>query len=160
MCGKTISLVFFVTLAMTFAGMTRAAESLFENFDSFQVDSNIIDQGDWIGWEGDPNPDYGAPLTDQFALSANNSLEVGGGNQGNWTDVVWQFPEAISGQSTFSAMTYIPSTSISSTNPAINFMISHPAPLVWGGEMRFFLDRGQVDYAGNAANPVPMVRDK
>ena len=159
MGNKKISLVCFVTLSMTFAGVARAAESYFENFDSFQVGSNIIGQGDWTGWADDPNPDYGAPLTDQFALSGNKSLEIGGGNPGDWTDIVWQFPEVISGQYTFSAMTYIPSTSTSATNPAINFMISHPGPLVWGGEMRFFLDRGQVDYAGNAGNPVPMVRD-
>jgi len=160
MRGRTTSVILVATLAMSLAETTSAFESFFEDFDSYDVGSNIVDQGDWIGWDGDPNPDYGAPLTSEFALSAGNSLEIGGGDPGNWTDVVWQFPDRVSGQYTFSAMTYIPSDSTFGTNPAINFMVSHPAPLVWGGEMRFFLDRGQVDYAGNAANSVPMVRDE
>ncbi|MCZ6539724.1 MAG: hypothetical protein O6922_07865 [Chloroflexi bacterium] len=160
MRSETISLVFFTALIMSLAEATRAGEAYFEDFDSYEAGSNVIDQGDWIGWDGDPTPDFGGPLTDDFALSADNSLEVGGGDPANWTDVVWQFPDLVFGKCTFSAMTYIPSDSTSSTNPAINFMIGHPTPLAWGGEMRFFLDRGEIDYAGNPGNPVSMVRDE
>jgi hypothetical protein len=160
MRGKTISWILFVTFAMSLADAAWANESYFENFDSFEDGSNIIGQGYWIGWADDPNPDYGAPTSGDYALSDENSLEIGGDDALNWTDVVWQFPEANSGRVTFRAMTYIPFESDSFTNPAINFMVSHPTPLTWGGEMRFFLDRGEVDFAGNAANPVPMVRDE
>ena len=53
MCKQTISLVFFAALTMSLAEATRAGETCFEDFDSYEVGSNIIDQGDWIGWDGD-----------------------------------------------------------------------------------------------------------
>ncbi len=90
MWSKTISLVFFATLTMSLAEATRAGETYFEDFDSYEFGSNIIDQGDWIGWDGDPTPDFGAPLTDDFALSAENSLEVGGNQRANRQSVCFQ----------------------------------------------------------------------
>lgn len=73
----------------------------FEGFDDYQTGSGVIGQGGWQGWEDNPQGD--ALVTDLFARSAPNSLQIAGDS-----DVVHEFFGCDSAQWTFTAWQYVP----------------------------------------------------
>lgn len=72
-----------------------------DHIDLYATGSQMIGQGGWEGWNGDPN--VGALTTAAQARSAPNSIEVVGA-----TDLVHQYAGYTSGTWTFTAWQYIP----------------------------------------------------
>ena len=75
-----------------------------ETFDSYAPGSGIIGQGDWEGWDG--NPDANSLVTNGVSLSPPNALQITGNS-----DTVHTFSQSVTGQWTFSANLYVSSHS-------------------------------------------------
>lgn len=73
----------------------------FENFDSYTAGTEIIGQGGWEGWMGDPTT--GALVDDDFSVSPNNSINIAGPS-----DLIHQFSGYSSGQYVVTAQQFIP----------------------------------------------------
>ena len=76
------------------------AQDFSDNFDSYAAGTALHGVGGWKGWDNAPGA--GAPVSDKFAFSGKNSVEITGG-----TDLVHQFT-ATTGRWVFSTMQYIP----------------------------------------------------
>ncbi len=99
------------TLLLAFAvfGLcsTALAAEFEDNFESYAAGSQMHGQNGWHGWNGDAAA--GAPCSDAFAYSGNNSVEII-----STADLVHQF-DVSGGQWVYSTMMYIPSGSTGTT---------------------------------------------
>jgi hypothetical protein len=91
------------TLFFVIAGLTSVASAsiFFEDFESYAAGSAIHGQGGWAGWENTPGA--GAPVSNAYAYSGSNSIEVVSS-----ADLVHTF-DVTGGIWLFTAMQYIPS---------------------------------------------------
>jgi len=72
-----------------------------EDFESYAAGSALHGSGGWKGW--DNSPGAGAPVSDAYAYSGSNSVEIGGSS-----DLVHEF-DITGGMWEFTVMQYIPS---------------------------------------------------
>lgn len=119
-----------------------------ENFDSYAAGSQIIGQGGWEGWMGDPNA--GALVDDDFSVSAPNSINVSGP-----TDIVQQFSGLTSGAYVLTAQQYIPAGFAGQT-----FFIvqnTYLGETNWSTQVNFDSANGSVNNTGASAGSIPYV---
>ena len=106
-----------------------------EDFESFAVGTDLHDVNGWEGWEGAAGA--GAPVSDAFASSGSNSVEIIG-----TADLV-AILDITGGQITLTAMQYIPSGTTGNTFFILMDQYA-PNPLKWASQTKFSLDTGQV----------------
>ncbi len=90
-----------VSLVVLCVGAVASASVLEEDFESYAVGSELHGQGEWKGW--DNTATAGAPVSDLYAYSGTNSVEILG-----TSDLVHEF-DVEGGVWIFRAMQYIPS---------------------------------------------------
>jgi|GEM_PF-880455 len=79
-----------------------------DNFDSYETGSALIGQGGWFPWDGIAiNTAY---VRDDQSRSAPNSVEIKWTDTVNWVDMVHTYTDVNTGNWTFSAWLYVPST--------------------------------------------------
>lgn len=122
-----------------------------ENFDSYVAGSQIIGQGGWEGWGGDPNA--GAIVTDTVALSTANSVAIAGPS-----DLVHQYSGYDTGWWIYTANLYIPS-SFSGTSYFI-LLNSYGGTNNWSTEVQFDSSSGLVVNDGNSGGNMPYITDQ
>jgi hypothetical protein len=109
-----------------------------EDFESYAAGDELHGVGGWAGWDGDAGA--GAPVSDAFASSGTNSVEVVGS-----ADLVQEFDVA-GGTWTFSAMQYIPSGTTGTTYFIL--MNQYGATNDWSTQTTFDLAAGTVTFWG------------
>ncbi|MHC4520659.1 MAG: discoidin domain-containing protein, partial [Planctomycetota bacterium] len=99
------SIVFFAItgVAMTGAGSVASGQAFKDDFESYTAGSNIHGQSGWKGF--DNNPNVGALVSDAFAHSGSQSIEIAEG-----ADLIHEH-EIAGGKWVFSVMQYVPSGS-------------------------------------------------
>ncbi len=147
-----------VMLTFAFSGTASAEPPYQDNFDSYAADSNIIGQGNWKDWAGGTtNLAEGGFVRNTPSHSAPNSFQLG--KAGGYVDSVWQFsPPLITGFWSFTAMTYVPSTSITNVVD-LNIMSAFPAPYQYIGAYQLNLGAGVAKHV-EGGTPEPLVRDQ
>jgi PKD repeat protein len=79
-----------------------------ENFDSYDTGSALMGQGGWFPWDGiAANTGY---VVDDQARSAPNSAEIKWTSTSVWVDMVHTFTDVTTGNWSFTAWLYVPST--------------------------------------------------
>jgi len=118
-----------------------------EDFEAYVAGSGLHGQAGWKGWGADAGA--GAPVSDKFAFSGKNSVEVVGS-----ADLVHEF--AITGGVVeFSAMQYIPSGTTGTTYFILMNQYDDPgATLDWSVQTEFRLDAGIVHFWTGAETPI------
>lgn len=122
-----------------------------ENFDSYAAGSQIIGQGGWEGWMGDPNA--GALVDDEFSVSEPNSINVSGP-----TDIVQQFSGLTSGAYTVTAQQYIPSGFAGQSYFILQN--TYTGTTNWSTQVTFDSATGQAANTGSSAGSIPYVTDE
>ena len=132
-------LVTLVAMAAMAGLPTISDANWWEDFDSYEAGSGLHGQGDWKGWGDDPTWD--AFVTDEFAHSSPNSLDVVGD-----TDMVHEFEGYTSGLWTFTAWQYIPdSFQGSSYFILLNSYTDDASANNWSTQVRFDGDIGMAE---------------
>jgi len=137
-------------------GLTASARAVWsDDFDSYPAGTMILGEGAWAGWNQTGIDD--APVTNEKANSAPNSLEVGGATM---VDLIPQFSDATSGIWIFDVMTFVPEDSVLKSSD-IGFLSAHQgfqgaAATQWNGGLTLNMENGLVN--NNAA--VPIIRDQ
>jgi len=92
----------YLVFVLVLGGLTGAASAQWsDNFDSYATGSQMHGQGGWKGWQNDPGS---GALTSSFqALSAPNSVAIGGGS-----DLVHEYSGVTSGAWTYYANVFMP----------------------------------------------------
>jgi PKD repeat protein len=136
-------------------------EAWTENFDSYDTGSQLMGQGGWFPWDGIAvNTGY---VRDDQSRSAPNSVEIKWTDTVNWVDMVHQFFNVNSGNWTFSAWLYVPSTMTGNSyfilmNNYING--SHTNNADWSLQLEFSVANGNHIYDYNdATKTLPLVTD-
>jgi len=118
------------------------AELMFaEDFESYAVGTDLHGVNNWEGWEGAAGA--GAPVSDAFAYSGSNSVEIIG-----TADLV-KVLDFTGGSLTLTAMQYIPSGTTGDTFFILMNQYA-PNPLDWSPQTKFSLDSGQINDGGGA----------
>jgi hypothetical protein len=110
-----------------------------EDFESYEVGTDLHGVNDWEGWQGAAGA--GAPVSDAFASSGSNSVEIIG-----TADLVKKL-DITGGTVTLTAMQYIPS----GTSGDTFFILMNqydPNPLDWSCQSKFSLGSGQINDGG------------
>ena len=116
-----------------------------QDFDSLAAGTDLHTVDGWEGWDGDANA--GAPVSDAFALSGANSLEIPGS-----ADLIKLFDLA-GGVVTLSVMQYIPSGTTGTTYFIL--MNQYPDNKDWSIQTTFDLAAGTIGFwHGGAATIV------
>lgn len=126
----------------------RGTGDYLENFDSYVAGSEIIGQGGWEGWLGDPNA--GALVDDAFSVSPDNSINIQ-----TTTDIVRQFSGYTSGVYTVTAQQYIPADFAGQS-----FFIlqnTYVGTTNWSTQVTFDSATGQAANTGLTPGSVPYV---
>lgn len=122
-----------------------------DDFDSYTLGSDIIGQGGWEGWAGDPN--VGALVDDTFSASSPHSLDVVA-----TTDVVHPFSTWNSGSFTISAQQYIPAGYAGESYFILQNTYPSSSSEHWSTQLKFNSVNGLVESDGlTAENPVSFV---
>ncbi len=131
-----------------------------ENFDSYETDSALMGQGGWFPWDGIAvNTGY---VRDAQSRSAPNSVEIKWTDTTNWVDMVHLFSDVNTGNWTFSAWLYVPSTMTGNSyfilmNNYVNG--SHSNNADWSLQLEFSATGGTIyDYNVPAVSK-PIVKD-
>ncbi|MHC4323312.1 MAG: PA14 domain-containing protein [Planctomycetota bacterium] len=90
-----------LVLAIVCGCTVASANAFTEDFESYTAGSELHGQGGWKGW--DNSPGAGAPVSNAYAYSGSNSVEIGGSS-----DLVHEF-DISGGVWEFTVMQYIPS---------------------------------------------------
>jgi len=107
-----------------------------EDFESYAVGTDLHGVNDWEGWQGAAGA--GAPVSDAFASSGLNSIEIIG-----TADLVKKLDIA-AGTITLTAMQYIPSGTTGDTFFILMDQYD-PNPLKWASQTKFSLASGQIE---------------
>ena len=102
--SRLVRTAFLVAVALSSVPSVNLAQVFVEDFEAYEVGSDILGQGGWKGYDG--QADSGAQISDAFAYSGSNSLEVVPG-----TDLIHEYDIA-GGKWIISMRQYIPSTSL------------------------------------------------
>lgn len=139
-----------------------SAQLDFDNFDSYAVGSFIAGQGAWDTWDQAPGVD--AEVTDNFAFSLDNSLELQPGD-----DIVRLFNGInASGALTsfsFTSQIYVPSGQAGTYYFILLNTYNHNGPKNWSVQLNISDATGLVSDAGGSSaptgtsTPVPVVYD-
>lgn len=108
-----------------------------ETFDGYLQGSQLIGQGGWDGWNG--NPTVGAFVSNERAHSTPLSVEVAGA-----TALVRTFTGADAGLWTLSAWQYIPSSFSGNSYLLLLNTYSHGGAQNWSGQIHFNSATGRV----------------
>ena len=140
------------------AGMATTASAQFlENFDSYAAGTVLDNIGGWAGW--DNSPAAAGIVSNQFARSGPNSIQLGGNHPGD--DAVHPFTGYTSGQWTLTAYQYIPSALNSDTYFIVNNDYNHGGPYQWAVEIQADTTTGYyLDDFRPEANLIPVVFDQ
>ncbi len=105
-----------------------------DDFDSYPL-GEIIGQGGWEGWNGDPNA--GADVVDIYSLSSPQSVEIAGAS-----DLIHQYDGYTSGKWFYVANMYIPDGWSPGVNPSYFIMQSqyYPSEVIWAVQFGFAND--------------------
>jgi hypothetical protein len=117
-------------------GLNEIVPLFFEDFESYAPGTDLQDVGGWAGWDGDAA--YSAPVSDAFAYSGVNSVEIIGS-----ADLVQTFA-VDGGKCVFSAMQYIPSGTTGTTYFIL--LNQYPDNKDWSVQTTFNLDSGEVGF--------------
>ncbi|MCP4289157.1 MAG: hypothetical protein GY792_32845, partial [Gammaproteobacteria bacterium] len=121
----------------------------FENFDSYAAGSEIIGQGGWEGWGGDPNA--GATVTDTVSHSGPNSIDIVGPS-----DLVHQYSGYTTGWWTYSTYVYVPSTFDGDSF----FILLNTYSSNWSTQVQFNSSTGLLVNDGNSGGQMPYITDQ
>ena len=131
-----------------------------ENFDSYETGSALIGQGGWFPWDGIAiNTAY---VRDDQSRSAPNSVEIKWTDTVNWVDMVHTFTDVNTGNWTFSAWLYVPSTMTGNSyfilmNKYVNGTHNNQD---WSLQLEFSVQNGNHIYDYNdATKTLPLVTD-
>lgn len=131
-----------------------AGETFFDDFESYEVGSDLHGQGGWKGWDNESQ--YGAPVSAEYSSSGENSLKIDGD-----ADLVHEV-SAANGKWVVRAMQYIPR---GATGESWFILMNQyedgkndPAEW-WSLELNFDLHAGTVADA-NRGGEVSLVRDR
>jgi hypothetical protein len=122
-----------------------------ENFDSYAAGSQIIGQGGWEGWLGDPNA--GALVDDDFSVSPSNSINVS-----TVTDIVQQFSGYTTGAYTVTAQQYIPAGFAGESYFILQN--TYVGTTNWSTQVTFSSTTGQATNTGVTGGSVAYVTDQ
>ncbi|NQU20010.1 MAG: hypothetical protein HQ567_01910, partial [Candidatus Nealsonbacteria bacterium] len=141
-------------VVMLACGGTAPAVDFFDDFESYAPGSDLHGVNIWAGW--DNTPGAGAPVSNLFASSPSNSVEIGGGS-----DLVGSFSDATSGIWEFTTQVYVPSG-----GSGVNYFImmseyNHGGDKTWAHELPFNYATGQIEPSGTGGggNIVPITFD-
>jgi PKD repeat protein len=131
-----------------------------ENFDSYDTGSALNGQGGWFPWDGvAANTGY---VVDDQARSTPNSLQVEWTSTTVWVDMVHQFFNVNSGNWTFKAWLYVPSTMTGNSyfilmNNYING--THTNNADWSLQLEFSATGGTIFDYNFPTITLPIVKD-
>jgi hypothetical protein len=124
--------------------------SLIENFDSLAVGTDMHDVDGWEGWDGAAGA--GAPVSDAFASSGSNSVEIVG-----TADLV-RILDITGGSVTLTAMQYIPS---GTTGDTFFILLSkYPVDKEWTAQYKFSLGSGVLTSEQTGGGTADIVYDQ
>jgi hypothetical protein len=112
------------------------APLLVEDFESYEAGIDLHGVNNWEGWEGTAGA--GAPVSDTFAVSGLNSVEIIGS-----ADLV-KILDITGGTVTLSALQYIPAGGSGDTFFILMNQYA-PNPLDWSSQTKFSLGSGQIN---------------
>jgi PKD repeat protein len=148
------------TLSPTSPKMSPLNRDWTENFDSYATGSALHGQGGWHAWDNHSiNTGY---VRDNQSRSPPNSLEVKWTTSTVWVDMVHEFTNVNSGNWTFSAWLYVPSTMTGNSyfilmNNYING--SHTNNADWSLQLEFSATGGTIFDYNNVTKTLPIVKD-
>jgi hypothetical protein len=116
----------------------------FEGFESYAPGTSLHGLSGWEGWDG--NLGSAAPVSDAFASSGSNSVEIGGN-----ADLVQELNIA-GGTVTLSVMQYIPSGTTGTTYFVL--MNQYGGPYDWSVQTTFNLDTGAIGFWHGGASTI------
>jgi PKD repeat protein len=130
-----------------------------ENFDSYDTGSALIGQGGWFPWDGIAvNTAY---VRDDQSRSAPNSVEIKWTDTVNWVDMVHTFTDVNTGNWTFSAWLYVPSTMTGNSfcilmNKYVNGTHNNQD---WSLQLEFSASGGTIFDYNDVTKTLPIVKD-
>lgn len=122
-----------------------------ENFDSYAAGSDMHGQGGWKGW--DNNPGAGALVTNAFALSSPNSVDINGPS-----DLVHEFSGFTTGQWTVTGWSYVPGNFSGQSYFILLNTYADGGPNNWSTQIRLDSGLGQI-VSENEGAALPLVYD-
>ena len=138
-----------VALVMVGVSSITWAQDFTENFDSYAAGTALHGVGGWKGWDNAPGA--GAPVSNKYAFSGKNSVEITGA-----TDLVHEY-KCTGGRWTFSAMQYIPSGLTGETYFILLNQYKDGGPDDWSIQLRCYLATGTIvaeAQGGGASTPI------
>ncbi|MCP4423958.1 MAG: S8 family serine peptidase, partial [Chloroflexi bacterium] len=120
-----------------------------DNFDSYATGSEIIGQGGWEGWGGDPGA--GATVTDTVSNSAPNSIDVAGPS-----DLVHQYSGYTTSWWHYTTNVYVPSTMSGDSY----FILLNTYSSNWSTQVQFNSSTGLLVNDGNSGGQMPYITDQ
>ncbi len=148
---KRLSFEVCTVSGLILSEMTLALEPLyFENFESHAAGADLHNVGGWQGWDGAAG--VSAPVSDVFASSGSNSVEVIGS-----ADLVQEF-DIVGGKFVLTAMQYIPS----GTTGVTYFILlnQYGATNDWSTQTQYNLDTGGITPWTGAQDAVTIQYDQ
>ena len=142
-----IRLFLGLPLAMAMTLSTHAAVT--DNFDGYLLGSDLHGQGNWTGW--DSNPTAGGIVSDAYAYSGTQSVNISGGS-----DRVDTFSGIFGGSWSFSIMQYIPTISTGTSFVILMNQYNDGAlgAKSWSSQVEYDMALGEVRSGGNTLTMV------
>ncbi|MCL4263279.1 MAG: M36 family metallopeptidase [Anaerolineae bacterium] len=124
-----------------------------DNFDSYPTGQDLHGVGGWKGW--DNNPAFTAFTTATQARSAPNSVDIVGN-----ADLVQEYTGATSGQWTYTAWQYVPSSMTGLTYFIMLNTYADGGPNNWSVQVNFNAATDTVTNDGATGGTLPLVEDQ
>jgi hypothetical protein len=130
-----------------------------DNFDSYETGSALMGQGGWFPWDGIAvNTGY---VVDDQARSTPNSAEIKWTDTVNWVDMVHTFTDVNSGNWTFTAWLYVPSTMTGNSFFILmnNYVNGSHVNQDWSLQLEFSASGGTIFDYNFPSTSLPIVKD-
>ena len=146
------SLIIGLPIGLAMACNAIAAITFLDYFESYAVGSDIAGQNSWQGW--DSNPAAGALVSDTYAYSGTQSVNISGAS-----DLVRTFSGRTSGSWSFRIQQYVPSTLQGDSYFLLLDQYQDQGPYDWAVQINTDITNGVVhsEFANHAT--VPLVTD-
>lgn len=145
------SIIGYSAAALFAVGLMAQAGSVFDDFESYALGSNIHGQDSWKGWDNVASA--GGTISSAFAASGSQSVSVSGAS-----DLVRTFSGIENGQYTVSLKQYVPSTSSGTSYLILLNRYQDLGPYDWSVQIQGQIDLGKIvsDFGETSVN---MVKD-
>ena len=141
-----------IVVAVASLGSVASAQAFMDDFESYAPGTDLQNVGGWKGWDGSAGAS--APVSDAFAYSGSNSVEIIAS-----ADLVHEFDVA-GGKWVFSAMSYIPSGTSGTSYFIVLNSYDDGANQDWSVQTLLNLADGTLNSYYVAGSDIPIIYDE